>query len=60
MHGGPTSASMNYFLGDWYNWAPMAATDGWLVFEPNYRGSIGYGDQFVNDIRGEILTKLCQ
>jgi dipeptidyl aminopeptidase/acylaminoacyl peptidase len=38
----------------------MAATDGWLVFEPNYRGSIGYGDQFVNDIRGEILTKLCQ
>ena len=60
MHGGPTDASRNYFLGDWYNWAPMAAAEGWLVFEPNYRGSTGYGDQFVNDIRREILTKPTQ
>ncbi len=25
----------------------VAATQGWLVFEPNYRGSSGYGDKFL-------------
>jgi dipeptidyl aminopeptidase/acylaminoacyl peptidase len=57
MHGGPVGASMNYFNGDWYTWAPMAAAEGWLVFQPNYRGSTGYGDKFVNDIRYQPLTR---
>ena len=35
----------------------MAATEGWLLLEPNYRGSTGYDDQFVNDIRYEIVTR---
>ncbi len=39
IHGGPTDASLNYFLGNWYTWASMALAAGWLVFEPNYRGS---------------------
>lgn len=56
IHGGPTVASLNYFIGDWYNWIPMAANEGWLVFQPNYRGSTGYGDRFLNDIRYQPTT----
>ena len=57
IHGGPGGASLNCFLGDWYNWAPLAATQGWLVLEPNYRGSTGYGDRFSNEIRFQPLTR---
>jgi dipeptidyl aminopeptidase/acylaminoacyl peptidase len=47
IHGGPADADGNHFEADWYQWAQLAATDGWLVFEPNYRGSTGYGDKFT-------------
>jgi dipeptidyl aminopeptidase/acylaminoacyl peptidase len=47
MHGGPTSADGNRFEPDWDRWAALAATQGWLVFQPNYRGSVGYGDTFT-------------
>ena len=57
IHGGPADASLNYFLGNWYTWAPMAAAEGWLVLEPNYRGSTGYGDSFLNEIRYKPLTR---
>ena len=57
IHGGPTDASLNFFLGNWYTWAPMAATQGWLVFEPNYRGSTGYGDSFLNEMRYKPLSR---
>jgi hypothetical protein len=33
------------------------ATQGWLVFEPNYRGSIGYGDKFTLGIIPSIVSK---
>jgi dipeptidyl aminopeptidase/acylaminoacyl peptidase len=49
IHGGPDDADGNHFEADWYVWDRLAATQGWLVFEPNYRGSIGYGDKFVSD-----------
>ncbi|UJR16624.1 hypothetical protein I4U23_003524 [Adineta vaga] len=57
IHGGPNDASSNHFIGSWYTWAPMAASEGWLVFEPNYRGSTGYGDQFLNEIRSRPLSR---
>jgi hypothetical protein len=31
----------NDFLDDWDTWAALTATDGWLVFEPNYRKNWG-------------------
>jgi dienelactone hydrolase len=31
--------------------------EGWLVFEPNYRGSVGYGDQFTLGIVPNIVSK---
>ncbi|CAF0843794.1 unnamed protein product [Rotaria sordida] len=57
IHGGPIDANLNSFYPDWYSWAPLAATEGWLVFEPNYRGSTGYGDQFLNDITFQPLSR---
>jgi dipeptidyl aminopeptidase/acylaminoacyl peptidase len=56
IHGGPYGASVNRLLPDWYTWAPFAASEGWLVLEPNYRGSTGYGDQFLNEIRYRPLS----
>jgi dipeptidyl aminopeptidase/acylaminoacyl peptidase len=37
IHGGPYEASLNHFYANSYYWAPLAASEGWLVLEPNYR-----------------------
>jgi dipeptidyl aminopeptidase/acylaminoacyl peptidase len=57
IHGGPADADGNHFEADWYQWAALAATNGWLVFEPNYRGSTGYGDKFLEQIVPEIVSR---
>lgn len=57
IHGGPQDADGNHFEADWYQWDRLAATQGWLVFEPNYRGSTGYGDKFALQIVPEIVSK---
>jgi dipeptidyl aminopeptidase/acylaminoacyl peptidase len=57
IHGGPADADGNQFAADWYSWAALAATQGWLVFEPNYRGSIGYGDKFTLGIIPKIVSR---
>jgi len=57
IHGGPADADGNHFGADWYQWGALAATNGWLVFEPNYRGSTGYGDKFLEQIVPVILSR---
>ena len=57
IHGGPADADGNHFEADWYQWDRLAATNGWLVFEPNYRGSTGYGDKFLMEIVPEIVSR---
>jgi dipeptidyl aminopeptidase/acylaminoacyl peptidase len=57
IHGGPQDADGNHFEADWYQWDRLAATAGWLVFEPNYRGSTGYGDKFTLQIVPEIVSR---
>jgi dipeptidyl aminopeptidase/acylaminoacyl peptidase len=57
IHGGPYSASLNKLEFVWHNWASLAASEGWLVLEPNYRGSTGYGDQFLNEVRYKPLSR---
>jgi dipeptidyl aminopeptidase/acylaminoacyl peptidase len=42
-HGGPQAR--DYLGFDW--WAEAFAARGYAVFQPNYRGSSGYGDAFV-------------
>jgi len=57
IHGGPADADGNHFEMDWYQWDRLSATQGWLVFEPNYRGSTGYGDKFLMGIVPEIVSR---
>ena len=57
IHGGPADADGDHFEADWYQWAGLAATHGWLVFEPNYRGSSGYGDKFMSQIVPNIVSR---
>jgi dipeptidyl aminopeptidase/acylaminoacyl peptidase len=56
IHGGPEDADGDRFGADWYDWATLAAAKGWLVFRPNYRGSTGYGDEFMLGIRPHIVS----
>lgn len=46
IHGGPTSASKDAFS----TFAQLIAAQGWLVFEPNYRGSDNFGNDFARAI----------
>jgi len=57
IHGTPEEADGDYFEADWYKWGALAATNGWLVFEPNYRGSIGYGDAVALGIIPHIVSR---
>jgi len=57
IHGGPADADGDHFEADWYQWDRLAASHGWLVFEPNYRGSTGYGDKFLMGIVPEIVSR---
>ncbi len=56
IHGGPEDADGNRFGADWYDWATLAADRGWLVFRPNYRGSTGYGDDFMLAIQPHLVS----
>ena len=57
IHGGPADADGDRFGADWYDWATFAASKGWLVFRPNYRGSSGYGDDFMLQIAPHLVSK---
>jgi dipeptidyl aminopeptidase/acylaminoacyl peptidase len=57
IHGGPAAADGDKFRADHYDWGILAATEGWLVFRPNYRGSSGYGDKFQRDISPQLLSR---
>lgn len=51
IHGGPQSAWNNSWS---YRWNPQIFTDaGYVVFMPNPRGSLGYGQKFVNEISAD-------
>jgi dipeptidyl aminopeptidase/acylaminoacyl peptidase len=57
IHGGPIDADGDRFGADWYDWAILAASEGWLVFRPNYRGSTAYGDEFEQQIVPHLVSK---
>ena len=60
IHGGPDDVDDTdgyHFEADWYRWERMAATEGWLVFQPNYRGSCGYGDKFLEQMVPQIVSR---
>ncbi len=49
-HGGPDWTS----LETWHTWAQFFAARGYSVFEPNYRGGLGYGRAFYEANRGRL------
>ncbi len=51
VHGGPQSAFFDHFH---YRWNPqLFASPGYVVVEINPRGSIGYGQEFSDQISGD-------
>jgi dipeptidyl aminopeptidase/acylaminoacyl peptidase len=53
-HGGPQARDYPGF--DW--WAQAFASRGYAVFQPNFRGSDGYGQAFVNAGHGQWGRKM--
>lgn len=53
-HGGPEFRDDQTF--DW--WAQFYASRGYAVFQPNYRGSSGYGAKYVKAGHGEFGRKM--
>ena len=57
IHGGPIGMS-----GDGWHWrwnALLAAAQGYVVVQPNPRGSTGFGQAFVQGIWGNVWGKQC-
>lgn len=51
IHGGPTSAAtFSFYYG--YGGEALFTAQGFAVFSPNYRGSTGYGDEFMVQLIG--------
>lgn len=51
IHGGPTSATRDE-LRFWIYGRTILAARGWALLSPNYRGSTGYGDEFLTQLIG--------
>ncbi len=54
-HGGPRSSD-KYGFGRWRTNVPVYAAMGYAVLMPNYRGSTGYGDEFLRDMVGHYFN----
>ncbi|MFZ0391950.1 MAG: S9 family peptidase, partial [Calditrichia bacterium] len=57
LHGGPESSYRNYFGSSWATYPQVWAAHGYAVFQPNYRGSTGYGDKVMRAIIGHYFEK---
>ncbi len=51
LHGGPTS-STKYRLRLWIYGRALMAANGYALLSPNYHGSTGYGDEFLEKLIG--------
>ena len=53
VHGGPESHYSNGWLTSYSSPGQMAASNGFMVFYPNYRGSTGRGETFAKLSQGD-------
>jgi len=53
VHGGPQWAWWSGWLGSWHEWAQLLASNGYVVFLPNPRGSTGHGWRFAEANRDD-------
>ncbi|MCC7417095.1 MAG: S9 family peptidase [Acidobacteria bacterium] len=59
LHGGPNEADrFGAGVGFLINYLPVLAAKGYVVFRPNYRGSIGYGNAAYRDIVGGYFNHM--
>jgi dipeptidyl aminopeptidase/acylaminoacyl peptidase len=54
-HGGP-QASDKFGFSRWGNYTQVLTAKGYMVLQPNYRGSTGYGDAFLRDMVGHYFV----
>ncbi len=54
-HGGPASSDMYGFSRSNSRYNAVLAGKGYMVLQPNYRGSTGYGDEFLRDMVGSYF-----
>ena len=54
-HGGPQASDKFGFAAS-RNYVPVLTALGYVVLQPNYRGSTGYGDAFLRDMVGGYFT----
>jgi dipeptidyl aminopeptidase/acylaminoacyl peptidase len=47
VHGGPAGAWLDRFPSNYGSYAHVWSGRGWIVFQPNPRGSTGYGEAFL-------------
>ena len=56
VHGGPTGVSgSRYYAAT--GWTQLMANEGYAVFMPNYRGSVGWGREFSESNLGDMGGK---
>jgi dipeptidyl aminopeptidase/acylaminoacyl peptidase len=55
-HGGPASSDKFSFYSS-SRYEPVLTSMGYFVFKPNYRGSTGYGDDFLRDMVGHYFNQ---
>ncbi len=53
VHGGPEWAWWSGWHGTWHEWGQLLASNGYVVFLPNPRGSYGQGWRFVEANRDD-------
>lgn len=54
-HGGPASADHFGISRSFTEYHPVLTGKGYMVLQPNYRGSTGYGDGFLRDMVGSYF-----
>jgi dipeptidyl aminopeptidase/acylaminoacyl peptidase len=53
IHGGPQQASTTSFDQEWNFLPPLLASHGYVVFEPNYRGSDSLGNKYMRAVMND-------
>lgn len=56
-HGGPSSSDQFGGAFSSSNYIPVLASLGYFVLKPNYRGSTGYGDDFMRNMVGSYFDQ---
>jgi dipeptidyl aminopeptidase/acylaminoacyl peptidase len=56
-HGGPASADQFGGLFSSSDYIPVLTSLGYFVLKPNYRGSTGYGDEFLRNMVGSYFDQ---